>query len=199
LKKGDTLALVLSSLGGRLKQLRQRGGLSQEQLAVQLSGYGFRISRERISEIELGRVSPISRLTLEIWLRQCGANLNDTEVRALLEYRELAQWFQDLRNVVPNAISWKEFQDLGVVISDLASRDPGDIRATRHLLQRQIAQYLDRRVLRTAEAEVQDKRSVKRKSQRQGRFSDLYGIWKGKVNLSYEEIRGAEIRLRDEL
>lgn len=199
MKKGDTLALVLSSLGGRLKQLRQRGGLSQEQLAVQLSGYGFRISRERISEIELGRVSPISRLTLEIWLRQCGANLNDTEVRALLEYRELAQWFQDLRNVVPNAISWKEFQDLGVVISDLASRDPGDIRATRHLLQRQIAQYLDRRVLRTAEAEVQDKRSVKRKSQRQGRFSDLYGIWKGKVNLSYEEIRGAEIRLRDEL
>ncbi len=31
------------------------------------------------------------------------------------------------------------------------------------------------------------------------RFADLYGIWKGKVDLSFDEIQEAEIKLRDEL
>lgn len=31
------------------------------------------------------------------------------------------------------------------------------------------------------------------------RFADLYGIWKGKVDLSFEEIQQAEIKLREEL
>jgi hypothetical protein len=30
------------------------------------------------------------------------------------------------------------------------------------------------------------------------RFADLYGIWKGKVNLSFEEMQDAEIKLREE-
>ena len=30
------------------------------------------------------------------------------------------------------------------------------------------------------------------------RFSDLYGIWKGKVDLTFEEIQEAEIRLKDD-
>ncbi|MDZ4277580.1 MAG: hypothetical protein U1B78_00420 [Dehalococcoidia bacterium] len=29
-------------------------------------------------------------------------------------------------------------------------------------------------------------------------FSDLYGIWRGKVNLSYEEIKEAEIHVKDD-
>jgi hypothetical protein len=31
-----------------------------------------------------------------------------------------------------------------------------------------------------------------------GTFAQLYGIWKGKVDLSYEEIKDAEIRLKDD-
>jgi len=36
-------------------------------------------------------------------------------------------------------------------------------------------------------------------SKRRTKFSDLYGIWKGKSNFTYEEIKEAEIRLKDEL
>ena len=39
-------------------------------------------------------------------------------------------------------------------------------------------------------------KSRKRKSRR---FSDLYGIWKGKVRLSFEEIQEAEVKLKDDL
>lgn len=31
------------------------------------------------------------------------------------------------------------------------------------------------------------------------RFPELYGIWKGKSDFTYEEIEEAEIKLRDEL
>jgi hypothetical protein len=40
---------------------------------------------------------------------------------------------------------------------------------------------------------------TKSRNRKPRRFSDLYGCWKGKVNLSFEEIQEAEIRLRVEL
>ena len=43
------------SIGPNLKALRQRSGLSQEDVAVQLQIMGFTMSREIISQMELGR------------------------------------------------------------------------------------------------------------------------------------------------
>mgnify|MGYP001039816040 FL=1 len=43
------------SIGPNLKNLRLRNKLSQEDVAVQLQIMGFTISREIISQIELGR------------------------------------------------------------------------------------------------------------------------------------------------
>jgi hypothetical protein len=37
------------------------------------------------------------------------------------------------------------------------------------------------------------------KSKRPARFADLYGIWKGKSDFTYAEIKEAEIRLQDNL
>lgn len=48
--------------------------------------------------------------------------------------------------------------------------------------------------IRVLKAELNSKRA-KRKPRR---FADLYGIWKGKVHLSFEEIQDAEIKLKDE-
>ncbi len=49
--------------------------------------------------------------------------------------------------------------------------------------------------IRVLKVELASK-SRKRKTRR---FSDLYGIWKGKVHLSFEEIQEAEIKLKDDL
>jgi len=40
---------------------------------------------------------------------------------------------------------------------------------------------------------------TKRRKRKPRRFSDLYGIWKGKVDLSLEEMQKAEIKLRNDL
>ena len=44
-----------------------------------------------------------------------------------------------------------------------------------------------------AEMEAKPPRKAKR------RFGELYGIWKGKSQFTYEEIKEAEIKLKDEL
>jgi len=49
--------------------------------------------------------------------------------------------------------------------------------------------------IRVLKAELTS-RPAKRKSRS---FNDLYGIWKGKVDLSYEEITAAEIKVKDDL
>ncbi len=43
------------SIGDNLKRLRKNAGLSQEQLAVKLQVMGLSVSREMISQMELGR------------------------------------------------------------------------------------------------------------------------------------------------
>ena len=43
------------SIGANLKSLRLKNNLSQEEVAVQLQVMGFNISREIISQMELGR------------------------------------------------------------------------------------------------------------------------------------------------
>ena len=49
--------------------------------------------------------------------------------------------------------------------------------------------------IRVLKVELASK-SPKRKARR---FSDLYGLWKGKSDFSYEEIKEAEVRLKDDL
>ena len=39
---------------------------------------------------------------------------------------------------------------------------------------------------------------LERRKKKRGAFADLYGIWKGKVNLSYEKIKEEEIRIKDD-
>jgi hypothetical protein len=39
---------------------------------------------------------------------------------------------------------------------------------------------------------------VKPRRRKPKRFADLYGIWKGKVDLTFEEIKEAEVKLRSE-
>ena len=41
--------------------------------------------------------------------------------------------------------------------------------------------------------------ATKPRKRKKRRFSDLYGLWKGKVHLTFEEIQEAEIKLKDEL
>lgn len=45
------------SIGDNLKRLRKRAGFSQEQAAAQLQLLGLPVSREIISQMELGRYS----------------------------------------------------------------------------------------------------------------------------------------------
>ncbi len=48
------------------------------------------------------------------------------------------------------------------------------------------------------ELRVLRQRLSERRSRRPVRFSDLYGIWKGKSHFSYQEIKESEMRLKDE-
>ena len=45
------------SIGGNLKSLRLRSGLSQEQVSARLHTLGLPVSREILSQMELGRYS----------------------------------------------------------------------------------------------------------------------------------------------
>lgn len=45
------------SIGENLKRLRRRAALSQEEVAVKLQVMGFSVSREMISQMELGKYS----------------------------------------------------------------------------------------------------------------------------------------------
>ena len=45
------------SIGGNLRRLRDASGLSQEKVAVRLQVMGFSVSREMISQMELGHYS----------------------------------------------------------------------------------------------------------------------------------------------
>jgi len=38
---------------------------------------------------------------------------------------------------------------------------------------------------------------LKPRKKKRGTFAELYGIWRGKSNLSYEEIKEAQIRVKD--
>lgn len=45
------------SIGGNLQRLRKKAGLSQEKAAAQLQLMGLSVSREMLSQMELGRYS----------------------------------------------------------------------------------------------------------------------------------------------
>lgn len=45
------------SIGDNLKKLRKRAGLSQDRVATILQLYGLNVSREMLSQMELGRYS----------------------------------------------------------------------------------------------------------------------------------------------
>ena len=83
---------------------------------------------------------------------------------------------------------------MAVTVADMSMREPGDIRATRDFLQREIEELLESR----GASELGEFSSRWRDSEPR-HFADLHGVWKGKVDLSFEDIRGTEIRLRDEL
>lgn len=54
------------SIGKNLKRLRLQNGLSQEQVAEKLQTQGFNISREIISQMELGKYSIRVSVLLEL-------------------------------------------------------------------------------------------------------------------------------------
>lgn len=54
------------SIGKNLKRLRLQSGLSQEQVAAKLQTQGFNISREIISQMELGKYSIRVSVLLEL-------------------------------------------------------------------------------------------------------------------------------------
>ncbi len=52
------------------------------------------------------------------------------------------------------------------------------------------------KVLKAGLKGVESTKGAKKKS---FKFRDFYGIWKNKVNLSYEEIKSAEVKLVEDL
>ena len=69
------------SIGNNLKKLRKKTGLSQEQVAIQLQLRGLPVSREILSQMELGKYS--IRISVLLALKEI--------------YRaEIGDFFQDL-------------------------------------------------------------------------------------------------------
>lgn len=56
------------SIGSNLKRLRKQSGLSQEQVAAKLQLIGISVSREMLSQMELGRYN--IRVTVLLALKQ---------------------------------------------------------------------------------------------------------------------------------
>lgn len=64
------------SIGANLKRLRQGAGLTQDQVAAKLQVMGFSVSREMLSQMELGKYSV--RVSLLVALKKLyGASFED--------------------------------------------------------------------------------------------------------------------------